>query len=80
METKAEEYFKEVLVTKSLTVIHYKTDDAIKFLTGPSRDAAQHIQKSNQLDEIWATAHEQLGQKEEAEKLRKWLADRAARR
>lgn len=72
--------FQEILDCKSMTVIGYKAEDALAELAPegnePQRQALSKIVESRQLDEIYALAHEQLGNFEEAKKLREWMAYR----
>lgn len=71
--------FNDILELRSFTAIGYMVDDALPTATGETREALLRMQDTNKLDEIYAIAHEQLGQHEEAVKLRQWLAQRATR-
>lgn len=69
--------FTDILECRSKTVIDYKAEDALELTTDPAtRKALQHIIEASHLDEIYATAHEQLGQHQAAKQLRNWLAAR----
>lgn len=72
--------FQRILDCRSLTNISYFAEDALPTAQSDAERAAlQAIISSNKLDEIYAIAHEQLGQHEEAAKLRAWLASRQPR-
>ena len=67
--------FEQILDCRSLTAIGYKAEDALTDTQTPdARAALKRISETNRLDEAWAIAHEQLGQREEAAKLWAWLA------
>lgn len=68
--------FEEILDIRSFTVIGWRIDETLPTMAeGPAKEALLKMQDTNQLDEIYALAHEQLGQHEEAAKLRQWLAN-----
>jgi hypothetical protein len=75
--------FEDILDTRSLTVIHYKIEDAMPscIALGSIEDqkAFALILETNSLDEIWAIAHERLGQFEQAKALRDWIAKKTRR-
>ena len=72
--------FQQILDMRSMTAIHYRAEDALMDYNGPARTALEAIMATNVLDEIYIIAHMQLGQHEEAEVLRKWLADAPKRK
>lgn len=72
--------FQKILECASLTVISYLAEDALPNATSEAeRDALQRIYETDSLDEAYALAHEQLGNKEEADHLRLWMASRQNR-
>lgn len=76
------ERFTRITLTLSLTVIHYFVDDFLSNetqFTGDDLTAMQRIWKSNDLDEIHMIAHERLGNTENVEVLRAWIAEKPAR-
>lgn len=67
--------FEQILDLRSLTAIGYKAEDALSEADTPEkRKALQAIMSTNNLDEAWALAHEQLGQHSQAAELRAWIA------
>lgn len=74
------EIFKKILDSRSMTLIMYRIDEELPNVPeGPAKEALLKMQDTNKLDEVWALAHEQLGQYDEAAKLRKWIADKPER-
>ena len=72
--------FQKILGSSSLTVIGYLAEDAIPHASNDAHlKALQAIYETNELDEAYALAHEQLGNQEEADHLRLWMASRATR-
>jgi hypothetical protein len=68
--------FEEILKIRSMTAIEYRIDDELPNVPdGPEKEALKKMQNTNKLDEIYALAHEQLGNHEEAAKLRQWMTD-----
>lgn len=81
MKTEAASIFAGIIDTRSLTVIHYKVDDALEGqCTDDDRAALQAILRANLLDEVWAIAHERLGQHEKAAELRQFIAAKSQRK
>jgi len=72
--------FQQIIDTRSLTVIHWKAEEALPTVEGDAHEALIEILATSVLDEIYIIAHMQLGQHEEAEVLRKWLADAPKRK
>lgn len=72
--------FDKILDTKSMTILQCHIEDVVKDMPdGAAKEALLKMQDSNKLDEIWAIAHEHLGNYEEARKLREWLKGKPAR-
>ncbi len=67
--------YERIIQCRSMTVIDYMIENAqnegVMLAPHPMLTA---IYKSNSLDERWMLAHEALGNVEEAEKIRTWLA------
>lgn len=73
--------FQQILECRSLTVIGYMAEDALaQAANEEERRTLQAIVKTNQLDEIYALAHEHLGQHAEALTLRAFMARRQPRK
>ncbi|KWU17751.1 hypothetical protein [Burkholderia cenocepacia] len=66
--------FEQILDIRSLTAIGYKAEDALEQAPAELQEPLKAIIATNNLDEAWAIAHEQLGQHAEASKLRAWIA------
>lgn len=76
------EIFEQILKCRSMTVIAWRVEGAIAATS--IGDPALHkallsVLNTNDLDEVWAIAHEQLGHVEEAQKLRTWIANKPKR-
>ncbi len=75
--------FQQILDCRSLTIIGYLAEDELALPAeednSTKRQALRRILSTTQLDEIYAIAHEQLGNSAEALKLREWLASRKPR-
>jgi hypothetical protein len=72
--------FQQILDCRSRTAIEYMAEDALPLATNDEdRRALQTIINTNELDEIWALAHDRLGQHDEAKKLRDFMASRKPR-
>lgn len=75
--------FEQILDCRSLTIIGYLAEDELALPAQEdntaARQALRRILSTTQLDEIYAIAHEQLGNSAEALKLREWLANRKPR-
>lgn len=73
--------FQEILDTGSYTIIQYRIDDELSdnIPEGAAKEALLKMRETDKLDEIYALAHEQLGNHAEAAKLRQWLADKVAK-
>lgn len=68
--------FRQILATRSMTVITCLAEDAMSKATGKAREALEAICEAERLDEAYAIAHEQLGNMAEATRLRQWMATR----
>lgn len=62
-----------------MTIITYAIEDALPSASGEAKEAMERMLNTNKLDEIYAIAHEQLGQHEEAATLRDFMARQAKR-
>lgn len=75
--------FQQILDCRSLTIIGYLAEDHLALPAdddkSAERQALRKILSTTQLDEIYIIAHEQLGNSEEAQQLRAWLASRKPR-
>jgi hypothetical protein len=74
--------FKDILDMRSYTGIQYRIDDELSdnMPDGPAKEALLKMRETDKLDEIYALAHEQLGNHAEAAKLRQWLADKVTKK
>jgi hypothetical protein len=72
--------FQAILAERSFTLITYNIENALPGATAAEKAALTRMLETNKLDEIYAIAHEQLGQHEEAAQLRQWMAERANKR
>lgn len=71
--------FQEILDCRSMTVIEYSIMDALPGASDADRPVLERMLNTNKLDEVYALAHEHLGQHEKAAQLREWLSAQAAR-
>lgn len=71
--------FREILDTSSWTIIQYRIDDTIETATPEDKVVLLKMQDTNKLDEVYALAHEHLGEHEKAKELRDWVVRQAAR-
>lgn len=71
--------FQEILDCRSMTVIEYSILDALSSASAEDRLVLERMLNTNKLDEVYALAHEHLGQHEKAAQLREWLSAQAAR-
>lgn len=72
--------FQYILDTRSLTVIHYASEEHLEVVSPEEKVALEAILDTNSLDIAWAIANEQLGRTEEAARLREWVANKSRRR
>ena len=76
-----EDIFEKILKMRALSVIHAYAADHLDFQNDQKTEAALfEIMNTNDLDIAWAVAHEQLGQMEQAQVLRRWVDQRNARK
>lgn len=73
------EFFKKILESRSMTAIGYALEDALPTASGDAKEAIERMLNTNKLDEIYAIAHEQLGEHAEAAVLREFMARQAKR-
>lgn len=68
--------FKYILDVRSMTVIERKVEDKLAFDNPEDevRTALNSILATRSLDEVWAICHDMLGQHEQAQILRDWIA------
>jgi hypothetical protein len=72
--------FEQILKCRSMTAIVYKIEAAFCDEVPIDELMALHAMlNTNDLDEVWAIAHEQLGHVEEAQTLRTWIANKPKR-
>jgi hypothetical protein len=71
------DFFREILDTRSMTVIMYQLDEKMAAATPEEKVVFEQMQNTNKLDEVYALAHEQLGEHEEAKRLRDWMEQQA---
>lgn len=72
--------FQDILNTRSLTVIHYKVEDALKTADSNTAETLHKIYELNSLDKIWVICHGELGQVEEAAKILDYYESKNPRR
>jgi hypothetical protein len=69
------EIFRKIIDCRSMTAIGYMAEDALTATTDAGmREALLGILNTNKLDEAYAIAYEQLGDRQKAEELRAWLS------
>jgi len=73
------EFFKSILESRSMTAIGYALEDALPTASGDTKVAIERMLNTNKLDEIYAIAHEQLGEHAKAAELRAFMARQANR-
>lgn len=76
--------FKEILETRSLTVIHFLVDGAlVNSVTDPVSEedlySLSEISVENDLDTIWLTCAKRLGDTEKVKEIEAFLAKKSAR-
>ena len=70
-------FLAKLIDTTSIPVIRYYVDKALELEpdgTPAYREVLTKIQASDDLNSVWLLCHEYLGQKEEADQIRMWLA------
>lgn len=72
-----DDFFREILDTRSMTVIMYNIDEKMATATPEEKAVFEKMQNTNKLDEVYALAHEHLGEHEEAKRLRDWIEQQA---
>jgi hypothetical protein len=71
-----EEFMRWLLDMRSMTVIRYKLEDQLELGTHTEADVEllKRMREMNKLDDLWIAAHERLGNQEEADHIRAWMA------
>jgi hypothetical protein len=72
-----DDFFREILSTRSMTVIMYRIDEVYEKSSPAEKSVFEKMRDTNKLDEVYALAHEYLGELEQAAKLRQWVKDQA---
>lgn len=69
--------FREILDTRSMTVIMHCIDEVMPTASPEEQAVLVKMQNTNKLDEVYALAHEHLGEHDKAKELRDWMAKQA---
>lgn len=72
-----DDIFRKILDMRSYHGILYLIDDAIDATTPEEKLVFEKMRDTNKLDEVYALAHEHLGEHEKAAELREWLKNQA---
>lgn len=77
MDQQTEALFREILETRSLTVIHYIIE--LRLPSYPADSILVDMLQSSRLDNIYAMCHDQLGEHDQAKTLRDFMARQDSR-
>lgn len=69
--------FRKIIDLRSMTGIMYLIDDEMEKASPEEKEVFVKMQNTNKLDEVYALAHEHLGEHDRAKELRDWITQQA---